>query len=79
LSTVIDETHGNTVVKSDGEFFLNSTDNVVFAPDHFVAMINMEKHIVVVNEKVVLVAPVKDAQEIKKIVEHLKKARPDLI
>lgn len=79
LSTVIDETHGNTVVKSDGEFFLNSTDNVVFAPDHFVAMINMEKHVVVVNDKVVMVAPVKDAQEIKKIVEHLKKARPDLI
>lgn len=79
LSTVIDETHGNTVVKSDGEFFLNSTDNVVFAPDRFVALINMEKHIVVVNDKVVLVAPVKDSQEIKKIVEHLKKARPDLI
>lgn len=79
LSAVIDETHGNTVVKSDGEFFLNSTDNVVFAPDRFVAMINMEKHIVVVNDKVVLVAPVKDSQEIKKVVEHLKKARPDLL
>lgn len=79
LSTVIDETHGNTVVKSDGEFFLNSTDNVVFAPDHFVSLINMDKHIVVVNDKVVMVAPVKDAQEIKKVVEHLKKARPDLI
>lgn len=79
LSSVIDETHGNTVVRSDGEFFLNSTDNVVFAPDHFVSLINMEKHIVVVNDKVVLVAPVKDSQEIKKIVEHLKKARPDLL
>lgn len=79
LSSVIDETHGNTVVKSQGEFFLNSTDNVVFAPDHFIALINMEKHIVVVNEKVVLIAPVKDSQEIKKVVEHLKKVRPDLI
>lgn len=79
LSSVIDETHGNTVVKSDGEFFLNSKDNVIFAPDKFVALINMEKHIVVVNDKVTLVAPVKDAQEIKKIVEHLKKERPDLI
>lgn len=79
LSSVIDETHGNTVVKSDGEFFLNSTDNIVFAPDKFVALINMEKHIIVVNDKVTMVAPVKDAQEIKKIVEHLKKTRPDLI
>lgn len=79
LSTVIDETHGNTVIKSKGEFFLNSADNVIFAPDKFVSLINMEEHIIVVNEKVVLVAPIKDAQEIKKIVEHLKKTRPDLI
>lgn len=79
LSSVIDETHGNTLVKSDGAFFLNSADNVVFAPNKFVSLINMDKHIVVVNDKVVLVAPVKDAQEIKKVVEHLKTTRPDLI
>lgn len=79
LASVIPETHGNTLVKSDGAFFLNSADNVVFAPDKFVALINMDKHIVVVNEKVVLVAPVADSQEIKKVVEHLRVARPDLI
>ena len=79
LSSVIDETHGNTVVKSKGEFFLNSADNVVFAPDKFVSLINMDKHIIVVNDDVVLVAPVKEAQDIKKVVEHLKKTRPDLI
>jgi mannose-1-phosphate guanylyltransferase len=79
LTSVIDETHGNTLVKSDGAFFLNSADNVVFAPDKFVALINMEKHIVVVNDKVVLVAPVADSQEIKKVVEHLRVTRPDLI
>lgn len=79
LSSVIDETHGNTLVKSDGAFFLNSADNVVFAPNRFVSLINMDKHIVVANDKVVLVAPVKDAQEIKKVVEHLKTSRPDLI
>lgn len=79
LSSVIEETHGNTVVKSSGTFFLNSADNIIFAPERFVALINMDKHIVVANDKVVLVAPVADAQEIKKIVEHLKDARPDLI
>ena len=79
LSSVITETHGNTLVKSDGAFFLNSADNVVFAPSKFVALINMDKHIVVVNDRVVLVAPVADSQEIKKVVEHLKIARPDLI
>ncbi len=79
LSSVIDETHGNTVVKSDGEFFLNSSDNVIFAPDRFVSLINLDSHIVVANDKVILVAPVKDAQDIKKVVEHLKKTRPELI
>jgi len=79
LSAVIDETHGNTIVKSEGAFFLNSADNVVFAPGKFVALINMDKHIVVSNDKVVLVAPVADAQDIKKVVEHLKTSRPDLI
>jgi len=79
LSSVVQETHGNTLVKSDGAFFLNSADNVIFAPHKFVALINMDKHIVVSNEKVVLVAPVADAQEIKKVVEHLKITRPDLV
>lgn len=79
LASVLPETHGNTVVKSEGTFFLNSADNVVFAPGKFVSLINMEKHIIVVNENVVLVAPVKDAQEIKKVVEKLQKDRPDLI
>jgi mannose-1-phosphate guanylyltransferase len=79
LSSVIDETHGNTVVKSDGQYFINSTDNIIYAPNKFVALINMEKHIVVVNDKVVLVAPVKDSQEVKKVVEGLKGVRDDLI
>jgi hypothetical protein len=39
----------------------------------------MDKHIIVVNDKVVLVAPVADSQEIKKIVEGLKKERPELL
>ncbi len=79
LASVLEETHGNTVVKSEGSFFLNSSDNVIFAPERFVVLINMENHIVVVNDKIVLISPVKDAQEIKKVVEHLQKARPDLI
>jgi len=79
LASVINETHGNTVVKSDGQFFLNSTDNIIYTPGKFVALINMEKHIVVSNDKVVLVAPIKDSQEVKKIVEGLKGIRDDLL
>lgn len=79
LSSVIDETHGNTVVKSDGQMFLNSQNNVIYAPDKFVSLINVDNHIVVVNDNVVMVCPVKDAQEIKKVVENLKKERKDLL
>ena len=79
LSAIVPETHGNTVVQSEGSFFLNSADNVVFAPGKFVALVNLDKHIVVSNDKVVMIAPVEDSQEIKKIVEHLKISRPDLI
>lgn len=79
LSSVVPEKNANTVVKSDGEMFLNSTQNIIYAPGRFVGMINVNKHIVVVNDKVVLVAPVEDSQEVKKIVEKLKKDRPDLV
>ena len=79
LTSVVAETHGNTVAKADGTYFLNSAGNIIYAPGKFVSMINVDKHIVVVNEKVVLVAPVADAQDIKKIVEGLKTKRPDLI
>lgn len=79
LSAVIDESNGNTIVKSNGNVFLNSFNNIIFTPDKLVALINMQNHIVVSNEKVVLVAPIADSQEIKKIVEQLKQTRPDLI
>ena len=79
LTSVVAETNGNTVANADGTYFLNSADNVIYAPGKFVSMINVDKHIVVVNDKVVLVAPVADAQDIKKIVEGLKSKRPDLI
>jgi len=79
LASVIPEKNTNTVVKSDGEIFLNSTENVIFAPGKFVALIDMDKHVIVVNEKVVLVAPIEKSQEVKRIVAELKVTRPDLI
>jgi mannose-1-phosphate guanylyltransferase len=79
LTEVITETNNNTVVKSKGEVFLNSSDNIIFAPGKFVGLINIDSHIVVVNDDVVMVAPVKDSQEIKKLVEKVKSVRPDLI
>jgi len=79
LKSVVPEKRANTVVKSDGECFINSTHNIIYAPKHFVGLINMNDHIVVVNDQVVLVAPVSDSQEVKKIVEKIKNYRPDLL
>ena len=79
LSSVVTQTQENTLVSSKGSYFINSRDNVIYTPGKFVSLINLEKHIVVVNDKVVLVAPLKDSQEIKKIVDHLKVEKPDLI
>lgn len=79
LTAVIPEKNANTVVKSNGEVFLNSTQNIIYAPDKLVALINVQKHIVVVNENVILVAPIDDAQEIKKVVEKLKIQKPEFL
>ncbi len=79
LSSVVTQTQENTLVSSEGSYFNNSRDNVIYTPGKFVSLINMEKHIVVVNDKVVLVAPLKDSQEIKKIVDHLKIEKPELV
>jgi mannose-1-phosphate guanylyltransferase len=79
LTSVVPETNANTVVKSSGQCFLNSTENIIYAPDKFVTLINVDKHIVVVNEKVVLVTPIENSQDIKKVVDKLKKDRPDLL
>jgi mannose-1-phosphate guanylyltransferase len=79
LKSVIPEKNMNTVVKSDGEIFLNSTDNIVYAPGKFVGLIDIDKHIVVVNDKVVLIAPIESSQQVKRIVETLQKERPELV
>jgi mannose-1-phosphate guanylyltransferase len=79
LTSVVPETHANTVVKSLGQEFMNSTGNIIYAPDKFVSLIDVKDHVVVVNDKVVLVTPISSSQEIKKVVEKLKISRPDLL
>jgi mannose-1-phosphate guanylyltransferase len=79
LTSVVPETNGNTVVKANGNEFLNSNGNIVYAPNHFVSLVDLKDHIVVVNDKVVLIAPVSSSQEIKNIVGRLKGKREDLL
>ena len=72
LSTVIDDTDENTLVASKKHYFEGAKGNIVFAPEQFVSLINVEDLIVIANGKNVVVLPKKDSQKVKNIVNHLK-------
>ncbi len=79
LGSVLSETDNNIVGKDQGHFFYNATDNVVFAPKHFVSLLHVKDLIVVVNDNAVMVLPKEMSQDVKKVVEHLKLSRVDLL
>lgn len=79
LGSVLDETDNNVVGRDNGHFFYNATDNIVFAPDHFVSLLHVKDLIVVVNDRAVMVLPKEEAQDVKKVVEYLKSHKPELL
>lgn len=79
LGSVLSETDNNIVARDSGHFFYNATDNIVFAPKHFVSLLHVKDLIVVVNDKAVMVLPKDMSQDVKKVVEHLKSNREDLL
>ncbi|ATH08632.1 hypothetical protein BIY24_11950 [Halobacteriovorax marinus] len=72
LSTVVEETEGNTLVSAKNHYFEDSKGNIVYTPDQFVGLIGIEDLIVIANGKSVVVLPKKDSQKVKNIVSHLK-------
>lgn len=79
LGSVLSETDNNIVGQDQGHFFYNATDNIVFAPKHFVSLLHVKDLIVVVNDNAVMVLPKEMSQDVKKVVEHLKLNREDLL
>ena len=79
LENVIDKKDGNIIVKDKGHYFKNATDNIVFTPNQFTSLINVKDLIVVSNEFALVILPKTDSQEVKEIVESLKKNNPDLL
>lgn len=79
LGSVLSETDNNVVARDKGHFFYNATDNIIFAPKHFVSLLHVKDLIVVVNDNAVMVLPKENAQDVKKVVEHLKEKRSDLL
>ena len=72
LEGVIDKTENNTIVSSDKHYFEGSEGNIVFAPNKFVSLIDVQDLIVVSNEKSVMILPKDKSQKVKNVVEYLK-------
>ena len=72
LSSVIDDTEENTVVDAKNHYFEDAKGNIIFTPDQFVSLINVEDLVVIANGKSVVVLPKKDSQKIKNVVNFLK-------
>ena len=72
LESVLDKKDENFTGQAKGTFFQDAKDNIVFAPDKFVSLIDVNGLVVVVAEDNVLVVPKEKAQEVKKAVEFLK-------
>lgn len=71
LENVIDQKDGNTITRESGHYFQNASGNIVYAPNKFVGLININDLIIVSNEHSLMVLPKKDSQEVKKIVQYL--------
>lgn len=71
MESVVQSDKGNTVVKAQELYADGAQGNIVFAPDKFVALIDVENLVVVVNEEGVLVCNKKSSQKVKDVVPHL--------
>ncbi len=72
LEQVLEKKDDNYIVSDNGHKFLNSKNNIIFAPSKFVSLINVDDLVIVSNDNVVMVVPKKDSQEIKQMVNELK-------
>ncbi|WP_127714473.1 mannose-1-phosphate guanylyltransferase [Halobacteriovorax sp. HLS] len=72
LSSVIEDTDGNTLVAGSNHYFEESKGNIIFAPGKFVSLINVNDLIIISNEKNVVVLPKSDSQNVKNVVSFLK-------
>jgi len=72
LEGVINPTNQNTIVKARDVYAANAKGNIVFAPNKFVALVNVDDLVVISNDQSVVVIPKKDAQKVKDVVAYLK-------
>ena len=71
MEDVLDNIDNNTIVKGEKHYFDNSKGNIVFSPNQFVSLINVDDLIVISNDNSLVVLPKKDSQKVKDIVSFL--------
>ncbi len=74
LESVCQQSEGNILEKVRAAYCNNATGNIVFAPSKFVALINVHDLVIVESDKVLMVLPKKDSQQVKQVVEFLEKS-----
>lgn len=72
LESVVQKNEQNYIVTAKDCYFEDAKDNIVFAPNQFVSLINVQDLIVVSNRDSLMILPKKDAQRVKNVVEFLK-------
>lgn len=73
LEGVIPKQNDNTLISKIGSYIDSSKENIVFAPNQFISLVNVNNLIVVSNEKALVVMPKDDCQKVKQIVQYLEK------
>ena len=73
LESVIKAQDGNTIARAREVLAIESSGNIVFAPNKIVALLGVKDLAVVLSEDVVAVFPKQDSQRIKELVELAKK------
>lgn len=70
------KTHGNYIISSkyeeDKSYLKDSSGNIIYCPEQFVAISGVNDLIIVSNEKSLMIIPKKDSQKVKEIYQFLK-------
>lgn len=76
LESIATKTDGNFIISSkydDKKTYLKeSSGNIIYCPDQFVAVSGVNDLIIVSNEKSLMIIPKKDSQKVKEIYQYLK-------
>lgn len=79
LESIAKKTEGNFVISSKYDekktFLKDSSGNIIYCPDQFVAISGVNDLIIVSNEKSLMIIPKKDSQKVKEIYQYLKDSK----